>query len=102
LEDHFQKWLRDKTAYLTEYTLKLIRAEWRGCGLENMILKELFSLWIQVRSEGLKWEPLLAQYSVKDATKWARRMAEKRKGSVCYWLTKALKLMRNYYKAMKG
>jgi hypothetical protein len=100
LENTFQRWLTDKTSYLTEYTLKLIEKEWRECGLEDIILKELFSLWVQTQSEGSNWEPQIAELSVKDATKYAKRMAEIRKESFCRWLTKSLGLMRNWYIAM--
>jgi hypothetical protein len=100
LEDSFQEWLRDKGSYLTEDTLKLIEKTWRECGLENMILKELFNLWNQVQSEGLKWEPTLVHFTVKDATKWAKGIAERRGESVCQWLQKSFNLMRNYYKSM--
>lgn len=102
MEESLQKWLKDKATYLTNYTLKLIEEEWRGCGLENLILKDLFSLWIQVQAEGLRWKPNLAQFSVERSTNWAKAMAERYNKSVCHYLTMTLERdhIKNFYKSM--
>jgi hypothetical protein len=102
LEESFSKWLEDKATYLTNYTLKLIEDEWRKCGLEGLILKDLFSLWTQVQADGLRWEHSLVQFSVEKSTNWAKAMAKERNKSICHYLTMALACghIKNFYMSM--
>ncbi|MEM1544787.1 MAG: hypothetical protein QW795_08915 [Candidatus Bathyarchaeia archaeon] len=103
MEEPFQTWLENKRKYLTDYTISIIESEWRGCGLEELILRSLYNLWLQVKLEGLDWRPLLAQFSVEKVTNWAKRMAERYNKPICHYLTMALerKHIENYYKAMR-
>ncbi|MCX8171919.1 MAG: hypothetical protein N3E47_08215 [Candidatus Bathyarchaeota archaeon] len=101
MEEPFQMWLKNKRKYLTNYTLNIIESEWRGCGLEELILRDLYNLWLQIKLEGLRWKPNLAEISVDCATEWAKSMAEKHNKPLCHYLTMALKIMKNYYESMK-
>ncbi len=76
---------------LTDYTNHLLEKIWKPCGLEEALRRQLLEKQSHELREGRNWEPELAEFSVKYATKKALGHAKKRKKTECYYLNMALK-----------